>query len=74
MNEKNFDIATHCGWLIDTKNRCVVKSCGTIADTYPTIYVLQDLDTDDFYLADDSSLIKYDKYWFEDHPDTKSDD
>lgn len=74
MNEKDFDIATYCGYLIDTKNRRVVSLCGAIANTYPTIYVLQDLDTDDFYLADDSNLIKYDKYWFEDHPDTKSND
>lgn len=65
--EKDF-ITTCCGWLIDTKNRRVVSICGTIADTYPTIYVLRDIDTDDVYLADDSNLIKYDKYWFDDHP------
>ena len=27
----------------------------------------------DFDLSDDSNLIKYDKYWFDDHPDTETD-
>lgn len=71
--EKDFDILSHCGWLIDTKTRRVVSLCGTIADAYPIVYVLQDVDTNDVYLADDSNLIKYDKYWFDDHPDTETD-
>lgn len=71
--EKDFDIVTHCGWLIDTKTRRVVSLCGTVADTYPIVYVLQDVDTNDVYLADDSNLIKYDKYWFDDNPDKETD-
>lgn len=71
--EKDFDILSHCGWLIDTKTRRVVSLCGTVADTYPIVYILQDVDTNDVYLADDSNLIKYDKYWFDDHPDKEAD-
>jgi hypothetical protein len=71
--EKDFNIATHCGWLIDTKTRRVVSLCRTIVDTYPVVYVLQDVNTNDVYLSDDSNLIKYDKYWFDDHPDTETD-
>ena len=71
--EKDFDILSHCGWLIDTKTRRVVSLCGTVADTYPIVYVLQDVDTNDVYLAGDSNLIKYDKYWFDDHSDKETD-
>lgn len=71
--DKDFDIISHCGWLIDTKTRRVVSFCGTVADTYPIVYVLQDVDTNDVYLADDSNLIKYDKYWFDGHPDKEAD-
>lgn len=61
-------------WVIDTKREIAPTICAVIPETEPTIYILQDSDTGEYYIADESDLIEYDKYWFDDHKKDKVDE
>lgn len=58
-------------WVIDTKREIAPTICAVIPETEPTIYILQDSDTGEYYMADESNLIEYDKYWFDNHEKDK---
>lgn len=54
-------------WVIDTKRKTAPTVKAILPATYPTIYVLYDSDSDEYYMTDESHLIKYNKYWFDDN-------
>lgn len=50
-------------WVVDTKRK-TAPTVLSVIDGLETVYVLED-DSGELYLAKESSLIKYDKYWFD---------
>lgn len=53
--------------VIDTNRKNSPIICAIIPESSPTIYVLKDDETNEYYMADEERLIKYDKYWFDNH-------
>lgn len=52
-------------WVIDTKKKIAPTVKAILPNTFPTIYVLYDSETDEYYMTDEGNLIPYDKYWFD---------
>ncbi len=58
-----YDYVEQC--VIDTKRKDTATVKVVFQEAYPTVYILQDFDSDEYYITDESNLIKYDKYWFD---------
>ena len=56
-------------WVINTKRKNAPTVKAVLSETYPTIYVLYDADTDEYYMENETNLIKYDKYWLDSNRD-----